>query len=100
LQLINDSRQLRLDRRPRPHAIAHDRFFERRIAHYPRRLHVKPGISGWAQVNGYRGETSTEELMRQRVDHDLFYIENCSVGFDLYILLLTLISPKSSRNAR
>lgn len=85
---------------PRPHAVAHDRFFERRIELYPRRLNVKPGITGWAQVNGLRGETRTEDAMRQRVDHDLYYIDNCSVGFDLYILLLTLISPKAGRNAR
>jgi Undecaprenyl-phosphate glucose phosphotransferase len=85
---------------PRPHAVAHDRFFERRIADYPRRLNVKPGITGWAQVNGFRGATDTDEAMRQRVDHDLYYIDNCSVGFDFYILLLTLISPKAGRNAR
>jgi exopolysaccharide biosynthesis polyprenyl glycosylphosphotransferase len=84
---------------PRPHAVAHDRFFEKRIAQYPRRLNVKPGITGWAQVNGFRGATDTDEAMRRRVDHDLYYIDNCSVGFDLYILLLTLISPKASRNA-
>jgi lipopolysaccharide/colanic/teichoic acid biosynthesis glycosyltransferase len=62
-------------------------------------LNVKPGITGWAQVNGFRGATDTDEAMRQRVDHDLYYIDNCSVGFDLYILLLTLISPKAGRNA-
>ena len=84
---------------PRPHAVAHDRSFEKRIADYPRRLNVKPGITGWAQVNGFRGATMTDEAMRQRVDHDLFYIDNCSLGFDLYILLLTVISPKTSRNA-
>jgi Undecaprenyl-phosphate glucose phosphotransferase len=84
---------------PRPHAVAHDRFFERRIADYPRRLNVKPGITGWAQVNGFRGETGTDEAMRARVDHDLYYIDNCSFAFDLYILLLTVMSPKASRNA-
>lgn len=84
---------------PRPHAVAHDRFFEKRIAQYPRRLNVKPGITGWAQVNGFRGATDTDEAMRRRVDYDLYYIDNCSVGFDFYILLLTLISPKASRNA-
>ncbi|MBA2127412.1 polyprenyl glycosylphosphotransferase [Hyphomicrobium methylovorum] len=84
---------------PRPHAVAHDREFERRIADYPRRLNVKPGITGWAQVNGFRGATITDDAMRQRVEHDLFYIDNCSMGFDLYIILLTLISPKASRNA-
>jgi len=85
---------------PRPHAVAHDRFFERRIAGYPRRLNVKPGITGWAQVNGFRGATDTDEAMQLRVEHDIFYIDNCSVGFDLYILLLTLVSPKASQNAR
>jgi Undecaprenyl-phosphate glucose phosphotransferase len=85
---------------PRPHAVAHDRFFERRITGYPRRLNVKPGITGWAQVNGFRGATDTDEAMQRRVEHDIFYIDNCSIGFDLYILLLTLISPKASRNAR
>jgi polysaccharide biosynthesis protein PslA len=85
---------------PRPHAVAHDRFFEGRIELYPRRLNVKPGITGWAQVNGFRGETNTDEAMRQRVDHDLYYIDNCSLAFDLYILLMTLISPKAGRNAR
>ena len=84
---------------PRPHAVAHDEFFEKRIAEYPRRLNVKPGITGWAQVNGFRGETATDEAMRQRVDHDLFYIDNCSFGFDLYILLMTVVSPKASHNA-
>jgi Undecaprenyl-phosphate glucose phosphotransferase len=84
---------------PRPHAVAHDRFFERRIAEYPRRLNVKPGITGWAQVNGFRGPTKTDDAMRQRVDYDLYYIDNCSIGFDFYILLLTLISPKANRNA-
>jgi Undecaprenyl-phosphate glucose phosphotransferase len=84
---------------PRPHAVAHDRFFESRIADYPRRLNVKPGITGWAQVNGFRGATDTDDAMRRRVEHDLFYIENCSIGFDFYILLLTVISPKASHNA-
>ena len=84
---------------PRPHAVAHDEFFEKRIAEYPRRLNVKPGITGWAQVNGFRGETATDEAMQARVDHDLYYIDNCSFGFDLYILLLTVVSPKASRNA-
>ena len=75
-------------------------FSKEQIADYPRRLNVKPGITGWAQVNGFRGATETDEAMRQRVEHDIFYIDNCSIGFDFYILLLTLISPKASRNAR
>ncbi len=84
---------------PRPHAVAHDRFFEKRIADYPRRLNVKPGITGWAQVNGLRGATETDEAMRQRVEHDLYYIDNWSVALDLYILALTVLSRKSLRNA-
>ena len=84
---------------PRPHAVAHDRFYERRIALYPRRLNMKPGMTGWAQVNGFRGATETDDAMRQRVDHDLFYIDNWSVAFDIYIVVLTVVSRKVMRNA-
>lgn len=84
---------------PRPHALTHDREYERRIAYYARRHNIKPGITGWAQVNGFRGLTDTEEKMRARLDHDLFYIDNWSIPFDLYILALTILSPKSFRNA-
>ncbi|HRD76332.1 MAG TPA: exopolysaccharide biosynthesis polyprenyl glycosylphosphotransferase [Hyphomicrobiaceae bacterium] len=84
---------------PRPHAIAHDRIFEKQIDVYPRRLNVKPGITGWAQVNGYRGETDTDEKLRGRVEHDLYYIDRWSVWFDVYIILLTIVSPKAYRNA-
>jgi len=85
---------------PRPHAVAHDRFFEPRINRYARRLNVKPGITGWAQVNGFRGETDTDEKMSARVAHDLHYIDNWSLPFDLYIITLTLISPRAFANAR
>jgi exopolysaccharide biosynthesis polyprenyl glycosylphosphotransferase len=84
---------------PRPHAVAHDRFFEKRIALYPRRLNMKPGITGWAQVNGFRGATETDAAMSQRVEHDLYYIDNWSVSFDLYIVFLTVVSRKASQNA-
>ena len=84
---------------PRPHAVAHDRFFEKRIAMYPRRLNVKPGITGWAQVNGFRGATDTDEAMGQRVAHDLYYIDNWSLTFDLHIILLTIVSRKAQHNA-
>ena len=84
---------------PRPHAVAHDRFFEKRISLYPRRLNVKPGITGWAQVNGFRGATETDELMRQRVEHDLYYIDNWSLVFDIYIVMLTVLSRKTAKNA-
>jgi lipopolysaccharide/colanic/teichoic acid biosynthesis glycosyltransferase len=66
---------------------------------YPRRLNVKPGITGWAQVNGFRGRTETDESMRERVEYDLYYIDNWSVLFDLYIIALTVVSPKAFRNA-
>jgi lipopolysaccharide/colanic/teichoic acid biosynthesis glycosyltransferase len=84
---------------PRPHAVAHDRTFEKRIMSYPRRLNVKPGITGWAQVNGLRGETDSIDKMQRRVEHDLFYIDHWSVLFDVKILLMTLLSPRSYRNA-
>ncbi|MEQ1576565.1 MAG: undecaprenyl-phosphate glucose phosphotransferase [Hyphomicrobium sp.] len=84
---------------PRPHAVAHDQIFEQRIAAYARRLNVRPGITGWAQVNGCRGATSTDEAMRRRVDHDLYYIDNWSIALDLYIISLTVLSPKTFRNA-
>jgi len=77
---------------PRPHALSHNREYEQKIALYARRHNVLPGITGWAQVNGFRGETDTDEKMRRRVDHDLFYIDNWSPWFDLRILLKTLLS--------
>ncbi len=85
---------------PRPHAVAHDEDYERRILGYPRRLNMKPGITGWAQVNGLRGETDTVDKMRRRVEYDIYYIENWSLMFDVYIMLLTVASPKTFRNAR
>lgn len=84
---------------PRPHAVAHDQDYETRIERYARRLNVKPGITGWAQVNGFRGRTETDEAMRARLTCDLYYIDNWSLAFDLYIIVLTVISPKAFRNA-
>jgi len=84
---------------PRPHAVAHDLHFEKVISEYPRRLKVRPGITGWAQVNGFRGATDTDDDMRHRVEHDIYYIENWSLVLDLYILMLTVLSPKAYRNA-
>ncbi len=74
---------------PRPHATAHNAMFEARIPPFSRRHNVKPGITGWAQVNGCRGETDTLEKMKKRVDHDLFYIDNWSFFFDMKIIVLT-----------
>jgi Undecaprenyl-phosphate glucose phosphotransferase len=84
---------------PRPHALAHDQLFERTIALYARRHNVKPGITGWAQVNGLRGETDTEEKIRRRVEHDLYYIDNWSFWLDMRIICLTVFSRKAYRNA-
>ena len=74
---------------PRPHAVAHNEQYAKVIDDYLSRHRVKPGITGWAQVNGLRGETDTPEKMRQRVQHDLYYIDNWSFWFDLKILALT-----------
>jgi Undecaprenyl-phosphate glucose phosphotransferase len=84
---------------PRPHALSHDREFEQRVALYARRHNVKPGITGWAQVNGLRGEIDSDEKIRQRVEHDLYYIDNWSLLFDVKILLYTMFSRNAYRNA-
>ncbi|TXM92743.1 undecaprenyl-phosphate glucose phosphotransferase [Methylobacterium sp. WL116] len=84
---------------PRPHALAHDRSFERRIALYARRHNVRPGITGWAQVNGLRGETLTDLDMERRVNHDLHYIDNWSIWFDIQIMFQTVFSRRAYRNA-
>lgn len=75
---------------PRPHAISHNEQYAAVIDAYVARHRVKPGITGWAQVNGLRGETDTLEKMENRVKYDLYYIEHWSVPLDLYILLRTL----------
>jgi len=84
---------------PRPHAVAHNNEYEEQIGLYARRHNVKPGITGWAQVNGYRGQTDSIEKMRRRVEHDLFYIDHWSLTFDVKILFMTALSPRSYRNA-
>jgi Undecaprenyl-phosphate glucose phosphotransferase len=84
---------------PRPHALSHDREYERRIALYARRHKVKPGITGWAQIRGLRGETDTDEKMRNRIAYDLHYIDNWSLLLDVQILIQTIVSPRSYRNA-
>jgi Undecaprenyl-phosphate glucose phosphotransferase len=84
---------------PRPHALSHNRDYEQRISFYARRHNVKPGITGWAQINGLRGETDTDDKMKRRVEYDLFYIDNWSLSLDLQILFRTLLSARSYRNA-
>jgi len=84
---------------PRPHALSHDHDYESRISMYARRHNVKPGITGWAQINGYRGEIDSEDKIRNRVECDLFYIDNWSLWLDLKIIARTILSPQAYRNA-
>ena len=84
---------------PRPHAIVHDHQFALEIAIYSRRHNIKPGITGWAQVNGFRGPLDTAEKIVHRVRCDLHYIDNWSLLLDLWIMILTLFSRKSYSNA-
>jgi Undecaprenyl-phosphate glucose phosphotransferase len=84
---------------PRPHAVAHDVHYGRLLRDYAARHRVKPGITGWAQINGLRGETETVEKMAARVAHDLWYIEHWSPALDLWILLRTLAVPFRDGNA-
>jgi putative colanic acid biosynthesis UDP-glucose lipid carrier transferase len=76
---------------PRPQAVAHNQRYAGLIEHYAARHRMKPGITGWAQVNGCRGETDTLDKMARRIEHDLDYIENWSLGFDLRIVLRTFL---------
>jgi exopolysaccharide biosynthesis polyprenyl glycosylphosphotransferase len=84
---------------PRPHALAHDNEFMELVAKYAYRHHVKPGITGWAQVNGQRGETRTVSDIENRVELDLFYIDNWSLVLDAKILCLTLVEVLRGDNA-
>jgi Undecaprenyl-phosphate glucose phosphotransferase len=76
---------------PRPHATSHNSKYEKLIGNYAFRHHVKPGLTGWAQVNGYRGETRKIDQMERRVEHDLWYINNWSPVLDLKIVLKTMV---------
>jgi exopolysaccharide biosynthesis polyprenyl glycosylphosphotransferase len=84
---------------PRPHALAHDNYFEVMLSDYAFRHHVKPGITGWAQCNGARGATPTIEHVTQRVKLDLWYINNWSLWLDLLILIRTVFEVLRKRNA-
>jgi polysaccharide biosynthesis protein PslA len=87
---------------PRPHALAHTHQglqFEEIIERYAARHRVKPGITGWAQVNGWRGEADTIEKIKKRVEYDLDYIENWSIFFDIWIILKTILLIFKDRNA-
>ncbi len=87
---------------PRPHAVnakAEEQRYDEAVDGYFARHRVKPGITGWAQINGWRGETDTHEKIQRRVEHDLYYIENWSVLFDLYILGRTPFALLKAENA-
>ncbi|MEO1693702.1 MAG: undecaprenyl-phosphate glucose phosphotransferase [Pseudomonadota bacterium] len=87
---------------PRPHALqakAADRLYDEVVEEYFARHKVKPGITGWAQINGWRGEVTDEMKIRNRVEHDLYYIENWSIFLDLYILMRTPFALLDTRSA-
>ncbi|WP_417518347.1 undecaprenyl-phosphate glucose phosphotransferase [Minwuia sp.] len=84
---------------PRPHAVAHNEEYAELIDHYLSRHKVKPGITGWAQIHGLRGETDTNEKMEMRVQYDLYYIDNWSLWLDIRIILRTLLVGFVNENA-
>jgi Undecaprenyl-phosphate glucose phosphotransferase len=84
---------------PRPHALAHDNYFENLLQDYAYRHHVKPGMTGWAQVNGLRGATPSVEQISRRVEMDLWYINNWSLWLDIQILIKTFFEVARKRNA-
>jgi putative colanic acid biosynthesis UDP-glucose lipid carrier transferase len=84
---------------PRPHAVAHNEMYRKLIKGYMIRHKVKPGITGWAQVNGLRGETDTLEKMRARIEYDLSYLRNWSLQLDLQIVLKTALVVLRTQNA-
>jgi Undecaprenyl-phosphate glucose phosphotransferase len=87
---------------PRPHALqakADNKLYYEAVEGYFARHRVKPGMTGWAQINGWRGETDTLDKIMQRVNHDLYYIENWSILFDLYIVLMTPLRLLNTENA-
>jgi putative colanic acid biosynthesis UDP-glucose lipid carrier transferase len=76
---------------PRPHAISHNEMYRKLIKGYMVRHKVKPGITGWAQVNGFRGETETVDSMKARIDYDIDYLKKWSLGLDIKIILKTVL---------
>ncbi len=84
---------------PRPHAVAHNEQYRQLIAGYMLRHKVKPGITGWAQINGWRGETDTLDKMEKRIEFDLAYIRNWSLVLDLKIVYWTIFRGFAGANA-
>jgi putative colanic acid biosynthesis UDP-glucose lipid carrier transferase len=83
---------------PRPHAVAHNEQYRKLVAFYMLRHKVKPGITGWAQINGWRGETDSLEKMEKRVEYDLTYIKNWSLWWDIKIVFLTFFRGFTGKN--
>jgi Undecaprenyl-phosphate glucose phosphotransferase len=84
---------------PRPHATVHNEMYANQIKMMYRRHNVKPGITGWAQVNGLRGATDSCKEMQKRIEYDLYYVDHWSIFFDVKILLMTILSKKAYLNA-
>jgi putative colanic acid biosynthesis UDP-glucose lipid carrier transferase len=84
---------------PRPHRIDLNKRFQQTVQSYMVRQYIKPGITGWAQVNGWRGPTETKYQYIARTLHDLWYIEHWNFALDLYIIFLTVFGKKTRRNA-
>jgi Undecaprenyl-phosphate glucose phosphotransferase len=84
---------------PRPHALAHDQSWGRSIALYARRHNVKPGITGWAQIHGFRGNIDNDDQLLSRIEYDLYYIDNWSIWLDIRILFATVFFRKAYENA-
>lgn len=84
---------------PRPHRVQLDQTLQARLGRYMLRHYVKPGVTGWAQVNGWRGPTETDEQQRQRVLHDLWYLNNWTFWLDIKIIFLTLFGKRARQNA-
>jgi len=84
---------------PRPHALAHDQLYVEKLARYARRHNVKPGITGWAQAHGHRGEIADDSAMLARLEHDLYYVDNWSLWLDVKIVAMTIFSRRAHANA-
>lgn len=83
---------------PRPHAVSHNEEYRKKVAYYMLRHKMKPGITGWAQVNGWRGETDTVEKMEMRIKYDLEYIRNWSIWMDFKIVIFTVFRGFVGKN--
>ena len=85
---------------PRPHMLRHTEDFSRILNEYMIRHFVKPGVTGWAQVHGFRGEIKQKDQLRKRIEHDIWYLENWSLWLDLRIIFLTIyVTIKGDKNA-